>query len=159
MVISVQAEDFDPGREHRLLQERAGDAGAIVTFTGLVRELLAAGEGDAGKVRSLRIEHYPGMTERRIEEIAREAGDRWELLACRVVHRTGPLAPGDRIVFVGAAARHRRDAFDAAAFIMDFLKGRAPFWKKQTTADGGGGWVDSRRGDEEALERWRQGGA
>ncbi len=154
----MQEEDFDPGREHRLLQERAGDAGAIVTFTGLVRELYDAGDGEADKVRALRLEHYPGMTERRIEEIAREAGSRWELLACRIIHRTGSLAPGDRIVFVGAAGRHRGAAFEAARFIMDFLKSRAPFWKKQTTA-GGGGWVDSRRGDEEALERWRQDGA
>jgi molybdopterin synthase catalytic subunit len=148
MSVSVQAEDFDPGRETDALAEGRRDVGAIATFTGLVR---AANDGSG--VAAMTLEHYPGMTEAALEEIVAQAEERWPLLAVRVIHRHGRLEPGDRIVFVGVASAHRGAAFAACEFIMDYLKTRAPFWKKEDTPDGGR-WVDARETDDHAAARW-----
>ena len=147
-IVSVQTEDFDIGAEIEALTADDRDIGAVVSFTGLVREMTGAGAID-----TMELEHYPGMTERSLEEIAAEAQDRWPLQGVRIIHRFGPLAPGDRIVLVLAASRHRQAAFDAAAFLMDYLKTRAPFRKKET-GQAGGHWVDAREGDDQAAERW-----
>ncbi|MDP2737823.1 MAG: molybdenum cofactor biosynthesis protein MoaE, partial [Pseudorhodobacter sp.] len=128
MRVRVQAERFDLATE--LAGFGAGrDVGAQVTFTGVVRD-------DTGTLQALEIEHYPGMTEAAITAIAREAADRWQLLDCLVIHRHGRLAVGAPIMVVATAARHRAEAFAAAEFLMDYLKSRAPFWKKEITADG-----------------------
>jgi molybdopterin synthase catalytic subunit len=150
--VSVQDEDFDPGLEiARLGAVGAGDAGAVATFVGLVRGDPAA----TATVVALELEHYPGMTERSIGDIVAQAQRRWNLLAVRVIHRIGRLAVGDRIVFVGVASRHRGDAFAACEFIMDYLKTRAPFWKKAWDSQGQGQWVDARESDSRAAARWR----
>ncbi len=131
-MISVQAEDFDPGEElERLRSGLAGRAGAVVSFTGLVRDL---NQGDA--IGRLTLEHYPGMTEKALAGIEAEAMQRWELIDSVIIHRVGPLSPNDRIVFVAAASAHRKAAFRACEFMIDTLKTRAPFWKKEATADG-----------------------
>lgn len=153
--ISVQTEDFDLGAEYRQLCASAPGAGAVVTFCGLVREFHDAGDTD--EVRELRLEHYPGMTEKSVLAIVRQAEQRWNLLAVRVVHRVGILRPGDQIVFTGVAGRHRGETFEAANFIMDYLKSEAPFWKKQITRDGSE-WVSIRDSDREALVRWQAAG-
>ncbi len=152
-MITVQFEDFDIGEEYAALRKQAGDAGAIVTFTGLVRELYATSSSD--KIRSLTLEHYPGMTERCLADITAQANTRWQLLSTRIIHRVGTLQAGDQIVFVGTASAHRHHAFESAQFIMDYLKSEAPFWKKQTsTADSH--WVESRDSDAEAIARWQK---
>lgn len=143
--ILVTAEDFDLGAEAVRL-EAGADTGAVVTFTGRVRDV------DAG-LRHMEIEHYPGMTERALTQIAGQAAERWPLTAVTVVHRHGRLTPGDRIMMVGTASRHRDAAFEAASFLMDYLKSRAPFWKKEVTMDGAD-WVSPRETDEAALDRW-----
>lgn len=147
MAVRVQREDFDLGAE--LAELRAGrvDIGALVSFTGLVRDM-------AGDLASMELEHYPGMTEAALAAIEADARARWPLIDCLIVHRFGMLAPGDQIMMVATASRHRAAAFDAAAFLMDFLKSRAPFWKKETGAAGGARWVDARESDAEALARW-----
>ena len=150
--VSVQHIDFDLAAEYAALRERADNAGAICTFTGLVREFYQAQQTDE-KVLSLYLEHYPGMTEKALQDIVVQAQQRWRLLACRVIHRVGELHAGDQIVFVGVASAHRGDAFDAAEFIMDYLKTRAPFWKKQNT-EHGADWIESRQSDAEAAARW-----
>ena len=147
-LISVQQEDFDPGAEYQQL-ENSKSVGAITTFTGTVRNL-NLGE----QVGGLFLEHYPGMTEKALQAIVDEAQQRWALQAVRLIHRIGQLHPGDRIVFVGVACAHRKEAFAACEFIMDYVKTRAPFWKKETTPDGDR-WVDARDSDQEAAERWR----
>lgn len=152
-MISVQIEDFDVGHEYAALRKVAGDAGAIVTFSGLVRELYAADSLD--NTRSLTLEHYPGMTEKCLADIAVQAGQRWQLLGTRIIHRVGLLQAGDQIVFVGTASAHRQHAFEAAEYMMDYLKSNAPFWKKQCTATGSH-WVDSRDTDQAAIARWQQ---
>jgi molybdopterin synthase catalytic subunit len=152
--ISIQKQDFDPGEEYSLLRSEAGDAGGIVSFTGLVRELYDESSAKNGKVESLFLEHYPGMTEKCLKEICEEAEARWPLLSVRVIHRVGELLPGDQIVFVGTASAHRQAAFDSARFIMDYLKSKAPFWKKQKSTDSSD-WVESRDIDETALEQWQ----
>lgn len=152
-MISIQTEDFDMAAEYAELRRKAGDAGAIVTFTGLVRELYEAGDDDS-KIQSLTLEHYPGMTEKSLEEIIASAEQRWTLLAVRVIHRVGRLEPNQQIVFVGTASSHRGHAFEAARYIMDFLKSRAPFWKKQETGQGSH-WVEARESDAEALDSWQ----
>lgn len=152
-MISVQTADFDIGDEYAALREAAGDAGAIVTFTGLVRELYETGATD--RIQSLTLEHYPGMTEKCLTEIMAQAHTRWELLASRIIHRVGELHSGDQIVFVGTASSHRQHAFDAAQFMMDYLKSDAPFWKKQKTATDSH-WVESRDSDADAIARWQQ---
>jgi molybdopterin synthase catalytic subunit len=148
MSVSVQAEDFDPGQETDALAAGRRDVGAIATFTGLVRDA-----NDGSGVAAMTLEHYPGMTEAALAEIVGEAEQRWPLLALRVIHRYGRLEPGDRIVFVGVASAHRGAAFAACEFIMDYLKTRAPFWKKEDTPEGGR-WVDARETDDHAAARW-----
>ncbi|WP_257294762.1 molybdopterin synthase catalytic subunit MoaE [Endozoicomonas sp. YOMI1] len=146
-MISIQAEDFNPGQEYERLEGNKS-SGAIVTFTGKVRDMNL---GD--KVGGLFLEHYPGMTEQALQQIIDEAMARWELQTVRVIHRIGQMYPGDRIVFVAVASAHRKEAFAACEFIMDYLKTRAPFWKKETTPEGDR-WVDERESDQEAADRW-----
>ncbi len=146
--VSVQTADFDIGSEIDALTGDDREIGAVVSFTGLVREMTKA-----GSISTMELEHYPGMTERALEAIVAEAETRWPLNGVRVIHRHGPLSPGDQIVLVLTASRHREAAFEAAAFLMDYLKTRAPFWKKESTADGGQ-WVDARESDDAAAERW-----
>ena len=157
MSVSVQQADFDAGAEIAALSVGRDDVGAVASFVGLVRADKAAG-ADAGNdaVQAMTLEHYPGMTEKALEEIVVQAQARWELLAVRVIHRIGRLLPGDRIVFVAVASSHRGDAFAACEFIMDFLKTRAPFWKKEETS-AGGRWVDARESDDHAAGRWDAG--
>ena len=146
MDVRIQAGPFDPGAELTDFTERAAGAGAVVSFSGLVRDV-------AGGLAHMEIEHYPGMTERAVAEMAGRAVDRFGLSAVRVVHRHGRLAPAEPIMMVLAAARHRADAFAAAEYLMDWLKSRAPFWKKEATGDGAA-WVAARDEDEDALSRW-----
>ena len=150
MAVRVQREDFDVGAEIRKLTAGRTDIGAVVTFTGLVRGT-AAGE----PITAMSLEHYPGMTEAELARVEEEALRRWSLQASTVIHRYGDLAPGDNIVLVITASAHRQAAFAAAEFLMDYLKSRAPFWKKETGPDGAGHWVDARDSDETALERWK----
>ena len=149
MGVRVQAEDFDIGAEVRRLTAGRTDIGAIVTFTGTVR----GGSGDDAIV-AMTLEHYPGMTEAELARVEAEAAKRWPLQASLIVHRVGALKPGDNIVLVVTASAHREAAFAAAEFLMDYLKTRAPFWKKETRADGTTHWVDARTSDDEAAERW-----
>ena len=146
MTVSIQSSPFDMGAEVRRFANSVSGAGAIVTFSGLVRD-------DGGKLTAMEIEHYPAMTERAVEAIRVEATERWALLGAVVVHRYGRLEPGEQIMMVATAARHRADAFAAAEFLMDYLKSRAPFWKKEIGPDGEM-WVAARDEDEEALARW-----
>ena len=146
--VSIQAADFDLGAEVAAL--RAGDAGvgAVASFVGTVRD-----RNDGSAVSALELEHYPGMTERAIEAMIDEAVRRFDVRAARVVHRVGPLAPGDQIVLVVVTASHRGAAFQACEFLMDYLKTQAPFWKKEATPEGAR-WVDARTADDAALARW-----
>lgn len=146
--IDIQHADFEVGKEYATLRAGAGDAGAVVFFSGCVRA-----DSDSDPVTALELEHYPGMTEKSLQQIARQAAERWPLAGVRVVHRVGRLALGEQIVFVGVAARHRSAAFAAAEFIMDFLKTEAPFWKKEHRASGEQ-WVEARHSDREAVSRW-----
>lgn len=150
MSVSVQAEDFDLSREVAALTDGRTDIGAIVTFTGTVR-----GTNEGAELSSMTLEHYPGMTEAELARVEAEAHARWPLQGTRIVHRIGTLAPGENIVLVVAASAHRHAAFEAAAFLMDYLKSRAPFWKKETDASGAGRWVDARESDDAALDRWK----
>jgi molybdopterin synthase catalytic subunit len=151
MAVRVQSEDFDIGQEVRAMTAGRTDIGAIVTFTGTVRAA-----SDTGATASMTLEHYPGMTEAELGRIETEAHARWPLQASLVIHRTGTLLPGDNIVLVVTASAHRHAAFDAAMFLMDYLKSRAPFWKKETPATGEGRWVDARESDGAAMERWKR---
>lgn len=146
MTVSIQSSPFDMGAEVRRFANSVSGAGAIVTFSGLVRD-------DGGKLTAMEIEHYPAMTERAVEAIRVEAMERWALLGAVIVHRYGRLEPGEQIMMVATAARHRADAFAAAEFLMDYLKSRAPLWKKEIGPDGEQ-WVAARDDDEEALARW-----
>jgi len=137
MKIAVQREDFDVGSEIRSLSKNS-NIGAIASFVGVVREV------------AMTLEHYPGMTEKSLEKITREALSRWQVMDCTVIHRFGALQPGDNIVMVAVASAHRGDAFAACEFIMDYLKTRAPFWKKEAA-----GWVEARVTDDQAAERWK----
>ncbi|WP_281647663.1 molybdopterin synthase catalytic subunit MoaE [Parendozoicomonas sp. Alg238-R29] len=148
-MISVQTRDFDVAAEYQALCLSSG-TGAAVMFSGLVRDMNL---GDS--VGGLYLEHYPGMTEKSLEAIVEEARVRWNLDDLRVIHRVGQLKPGDQIVFVGAASAHRQAAFDACQFLMDYLKTRAPFWKREQTTDGDR-WVDARDSDAQAAERWNE---
>lgn len=145
-MIRVQQAAFDSGAELNAFSAAQDGAGAVVSFSGIVRDV------DAG-LSAMEIEHYPGMTEKALEAIRDEAMTRWSLNGAVVIHRYGELRPGDVIMMVATAARHRKDAFEAAEFLMDYLKSRAPFWKKERTADGVG-WVAARDEDEDALKRW-----
>lgn len=147
MRVRVQEAPFDLGAEANAFAAGRRDAGAVVTFTGIVRDLAR------GDLDRMVIEHYPGMTERALEKIAAEAEARWALKDSLIIHRYGAMAPGDMIMMVATAAPHRADAFQAAEFLMDYLKSRAPFWKKEIT-EGGAEWVESKDEDEAALTRW-----
>jgi len=148
--IRLCAEAFDAVEEERLLLARGGDVGALVAFTGLCRS-------EDGSLAGLELEHYPGMAEQEMRDIAEEARVRWPLLGLTVLHRHGLVRPGEKIVLVLAAARHRAEAFAAAEFLMDYLKTRAPFWKKLHYAEGDrGGWVEAKASDAAAAERWRR---
>lgn len=153
MSVSVQEADFDVGVETNALSAGRLDVGAVATFVGLVRADKLSGEGS--EVSAMTLEHYPGMTEKSLEAIVLEANTRWRLQGVRVIHRFGRLMPGDRIVFVGVASAHRGDAFAACEFVMDYLKTRAPFWKKEDTPEGGR-WVDARDADDSAAARWEE---
>ncbi|WP_434290103.1 molybdenum cofactor biosynthesis protein MoaE [Celeribacter sp. SCSIO 80788] len=145
MRVSVQPEDFDLADALKGFG-RAPNTGATVSFTGLVRD-------DTGTLDHMEIEHYPGMCEAAITKIAEEAATRWSLTDCLVIHRFGQLRPGDQIMMVATAARHRVEAFEAAEYLMDYLKSRAPFWKKEVTREGAD-WVAAKEADEDALKRW-----
>lgn len=148
MKVRVQAEDFDIGSEIAAL--RAGNAGigAIASFIGLVRDM-----NDGAGVSTMTLEHYPGMTEKALADIAAQAEARWDILGCTVIHRVGELKPADQIVLVVVGSAHRLHAFQACEFIMDYLKTQAPFWKKERTSVGER-WVDSRESDDAAARRW-----
>lgn len=146
--VRVQQAPFDAGQEIAALTAGRRDVGAVATFVGLVRDA-----NEASAVSRMTLEHYPGMTERSLEEICAEAGRRWNLLDTRIVHRVGPLEPGEAIVLVAVASAHRGEAFAACEFIMDFLKTRAPFWKKEATPSGPR-WVEARASDDESAARW-----
>lgn len=148
MSVSVQADPFDIAAEMAALTAGNKDIGAVVSFTGLVREMTAA-----GAIQSMELEHYPGMTERALQSIVAEAKARWPLQNVRLIHRYGPMAPGEGIVLVLTAARHRQAAFEAADFLMDYLKTKAPFWKKEAGPKGAR-WVDARDSDDAAAARW-----
>jgi len=148
-LVRVQEADFDTGRELEALTRGRTDVGAVASFTGLVRA-----SNDGAPVTAMTLEHYPGMTERALEEICREAHGRWDLIETLVIHRVGPLRPGDRIVLVGVSSAHRGEAFAACEFIMDYLKTRAPFWKREDTP-AGSRWVEARESDEEAARHWK----
>ncbi len=149
ITVRVQAGDFDAGAEIAALRRAGGDVGAIVSFTGVCR-------GEDGRLAALELEHYPGMAEAEIGRIAGEAAGRWPLSGVTVIHRFGTIAAGENIVLVVTASTHRQAAFDAASFLMDFMKSRAPFWKKEhLAADREGGWVAARETDETATRRWR----
>ncbi len=145
-MIRVQAMPFDPGGELNTFSANVGGAGAIVSFTGVVRDV-------AGGLSGMEIEHYPGMTEKALGAIRGEAMQRWDLVDALVIHRIGQLETRESIMMVATASKHRRDAFEAAEFLMDYLKSRAPFWKKEITLDGSD-WVASKATDEDALSRW-----
>ena len=151
MAVRVQQEDFDFGAEVRGVAAGNTDVGAIVTFTGTVR-----GEAKGQPITTMTLEHYPGMTEDELARVEAEAVARWPLAGTLIVHRYGALRPGDTIVLVVTASRHRQAAFEAAEFLMDYLKSRAPFWKKEADASGAGSWVDARDADLDAMQRWDQ---
>lgn len=147
-VVRVQREDFDSAAETAEIAAGRHDIGAIVSFIGLCRD-------EGGSLAALELEHYPGMAEAEITRICREAARRWPLKAIRAIHRVGPIAPGGNIVLVIAASAHRQAAFDAANFVMDFLKTEAPFWKKEHLIDGKSGeWVSAKDEDDSARDRW-----
>lgn len=146
MTVRVQSDEFDAGAELNAFTAEVAGAGAIVSFTGVVRDV-------DGGLTAMEIEHYPAMTERAIAKIVEEAQSRWSLAGALVIHRYGRLETGAQIMMVATASRHRVDAFQAAEFLMDYLKSRAPFWKKELTKDGST-WVEARDEDEDALGRW-----
>ena len=145
MAVRVQREDFDLGAELAGLRAGRSDLGALVSFTGLVR--------DAGGLEAMELEHYPGMTEKALAAIESEARRRWALGACLIVHRYGRLLPGEQIMMVATASAHRAAAFEAAEFLMDYLKSQAPFWKRED-GQAGTAWVEARAADAAALTRW-----
>lgn len=149
--ISVQTEDFDTGAEIAALTANRTDIGGIGVFIGTVRDNPGPG---APAVTALTLEHYPGMTERAISKIVAEAEGRWPLLGCTVIHRVGTLRAGENIVLVIAASSHRQAALDATAFLIDWLKTKAPFWKREDFASGETAWVEARESDDAAAARW-----
>lgn len=149
LTVSIQTEDFDVAELQRSLLCSAAVAGAVATFTGYVRA-----SNENRNVDTMELEHYPGMTQKSIQDILMEAAGRWPVQAASVVHRVGPLRPGDQIVWVGVSSSHRGESFAACEFIMDFLKTRAPFWKKELGPHGGS-WVDARETDDERARRWQ----
>jgi len=151
MPVRVQTADFDLSEEVRLLRAGRPEVGAVVTFVGTVRDI-----NEGASVAELELEHYPGMTEKALEDIVARACERFDLADALVVHRVGPMRPLEQIVLVVTLSAHRGEAFAACEFIMDYLKSEAPFWKKEQTPDGTR-WVDARSSDEAALKRWQQG--
>jgi molybdopterin synthase catalytic subunit len=149
MTVRVQAGDFDVGAEIAALSRGMPKVGAVASFVGLVRDV-----NEGAGVAEMSLEHYPGMTEKSLEAIVQEARGRWDVMAATVIHRVGPLKPGDNIVLVAVASAHRGDAFAACEFIMDYLKTRAPFWKKEKTPEGER-WVDARESDDASAARWK----
>ena len=149
MTVKIQSADFDISAEIAALRKNNPKIGAVASFIGVVRDV-----NDGGAVAEMTLEHYPGMTEKAIEEIIVQAKGRWQVLDALVIHRVGTLKPTDQIVLVIVTSGHRGDAFAACEFIMDYLKTRAPFWKKERTAEGTR-WVDARATDDLAAERWR----
>ena len=150
MTVRITEHPFDPAAEAAELSRGRTDIGAVVAFSGICRD-----SEDGGKIASLTLEHYPGMAEAEIGRHVEEAESRWPLMGVRVVHRVGRIEPGETIVFVACASKHRRAAFEAAEFLMDFLKTRAPFWKKVEAADGTS-WVEAQEKDDDAAARWRR---
>lgn len=148
--IRVQTADFDLSTELANIRRDNPRIGAVASFVGVVRDL-----NDGSSVSGMTLEHYPGMTEKALAEIAAEAASRWEVLGCTIIHRVGALKPLDQIVMVIVASGHRGDAFAACEFIMDYLKTRAPFWKKENTPEGER-WVEARDSDDLAAERWQR---
>ena len=146
--IVVQEDPFDYGAECEAFGRGHGNVGAVATFAGIVRDT------DQGDLDVMEIEHYPGMTEKALTSIAEEAQQRWSLADVLVIHRFGRMVPGDKIMMVATASRHRKDAFEAAEYLMDYLKSRAPFWKKEHTGTGAADWVAAQDADEDALKRW-----
>lgn len=148
-VVRIQRQDFDVAAEIARLTQGRADIGAVVSFSGLCRD-------EQGALSALELEHYPGMAEAEIARIAVEAVERWPLQGLTAIHRHGKIAPGENIVLVVAASAHRHAAFEAANFLMDYLKSRAPFWKKEHRADGSeGGWVEAKEADARAAQRWK----
>ena len=147
--IAVQQADFDVAREYAELRKDNRSDGAVVFFTGLVREM-----NQGSKVSGLTLEHYPGMTEKALQQIVADACSRWPVNRVRLIHRVGTLAISDQIVFVGVSSSHREAAFDACYYIMDYLKNRAPFWKKEVTSQGER-WVEALDKDKQALDKWQ----
>jgi molybdopterin synthase catalytic subunit len=146
--VSIQAESFDIAVETALLAETSADVGAVVAFTGYCRD-------EGGRLSALELEHYPGMAEAEIDRIAEQVESRWPLLGLTVIHRFGRISPGEEIVLVLAASAHRAAAFEAASFMMDYLKTQAPFWKREHLKDGTtGAWVEAKEADDRAMERW-----
>lgn len=150
MGVRVQTQAFDPGVELNALHAANLGIGAVVSFVGYVRDF-----NDGQRVAGMLLEHYPGMTEKALAGIEAEARGRWPLLTVEIIHRVGALEPGEPIVFVGTSSAHRQAAFDACAFIMDYLKTRAPFWKKERTPEGER-WVEGRCSDQQAAQRWEK---
>jgi molybdopterin synthase catalytic subunit len=146
--VAVQREAFDTAREAAVVREGRADVGAVVTFTGICRD-------EDGALAALELEHYPGMAEAELTRIAEEAARRWPILAATIIHRFGRIAPGEDIVLVVTASPHRAAALEAASFLMDYLKTRAPFWKKEHLRSAEGGWVAAKGSDDEAAERWK----
>ncbi|HVL73654.1 MAG TPA: molybdenum cofactor biosynthesis protein MoaE [Beijerinckiaceae bacterium] len=146
--VSIQREDFSVADEIEALTRGRADIGAVVTFTGLCRD-------EGGRLSALELEHYPGMAEEELGRLCAAAQERWPLQGLTVIHRHGAMRPGESIVLVVAASAHRRDAFEAASFLMDYLKTKAPFWKREHLSDGTtGGWVEAAAADDAAAERW-----
>ena len=150
MSVRVQTADFDLSHEVKQLVGGRTDVGAIVTFAGTVRD-----EAKGQPITAMALEHYPGMTEAELERVEAEARQRWPLQATLIIHRYGELKPGDNIVLVVTASAHRHAAFEAAEFLMDYLKTRAPFWKMEERAGEAGRWVDARESDDAAVARWQ----
>ena len=150
MAVRIQTEDFDVGAEVNAMRLSNPNIGAVVSFVGQVRDL-----NDGDNVASMTLDHYPGMTEKSLESIVEQAKNRWAIEDALVVHRVGELKPLDQIVLVLVASAHRKDAFAACEFMMDYLKTEAPFWKKEQTPSGGR-WVEARDSDDQAKSRWQQ---
>ncbi len=149
IAVRVQADDFDIAAEIDAIKRVTRDVGAVVSFTGVCR-------AESGRLTALELEHYPGMAEGEITRITQDAATRWPLAAVTVVHRHGKIAVGGNVVLVVVAAEHRQAAFEAAGYLMDYMKSRAPFWKKEHLAGGAeGGWVEARHADEERVKSWK----
>ncbi|MCZ6577799.1 MAG: molybdenum cofactor biosynthesis protein MoaE [Gammaproteobacteria bacterium] len=147
MIVRVQQQDFDIAEVNRELCAGRSDVGAIASFIGLVRDL------PKNPLKHMTLEHYPGMTEKSLAKIVDTAGERWQILDCAIIHRVGELKPADQIVLVSVLSAHRKDAFAACEFIMDYLKTDAPFWKKET-GEQGSQWVDAKHSDAKARDKW-----